>query len=73
MKAHMTNGLNLGKCTPIELGFLKSLGWKIIDPWYVSGDEAVETISHDRYSQQIIDKRFQPKIKEKEYLDFYQQ
>lgn len=46
------------KLTPNELGFLKSLGYKVIDGWTTRGEEPIEILNADRYTTYIVDKRF---------------
>ncbi len=67
---HNTNTLPLNKLTPNITGFLKSLGWKVVDAWTITGKNRIQVEVHpDRYSRPIIiDKRYDS---EKDYMKNY--
>jgi hypothetical protein len=63
--------METGKCSPNEIGFLKSLGWKVIDAWRIEGSEPVDVLQNtwDRYAKDpIIDDRYD---QTKDYMDSY--
>lgn len=58
MQKLFTKSLPLGKLTPMQLLWLKSIGWKISGFDTVSGNKSIEYISPDRWSLCITDHRW---------------
>ena len=55
MTTYKTNNLEMNKRTPLEFMYLKSIGWKLSNPWTITGTRRVEVSAIGEYIQ---DKKF---------------
>jgi hypothetical protein len=69
MNEYTTNVLALNKRTIIEVDWLKSIGWKVIDPWTIKGNDKVAVVSPDRYSECITDVRYKKFVKHWDFMN----